>query len=67
MQKPSTQEETDKKRNNENEIFAVRSSGVSGDELTGYEFEREYVLVGSKQTVEVNALADGMNGFFLLF
>ena len=62
MQKPSsTQEATNRKQNNENEISTSRSSG---DELTGYEFEREYVLVGSKRTVEVNALADGMNRFF---
>jgi hypothetical protein len=61
VQKPSIQEATNKKRSNENETSTSRSSG--GDELAGYEFEREYVLVGSKQTVEVNALADGMNRF----
>ena len=63
MQKPSTQEVTNKKQNNENETSTNRSSG---DELNGYEFEREYVLVGSKRVVEVNALADGMVRFFFL-
>ncbi|RIA96937.1 kinase-like domain-containing protein [Glomus cerebriforme] len=58
VQKPSTQEVINKKRNNESENLNIRSSG---EELTGYEFEREYVLVGSKRTVEVNALADEFN------
>jgi len=61
VQKPSAQEAANKKQNNENE-----TSRSNGDELTGYEFEREYVLVGSKRTVEVNALADGRNIFFFI-
>ncbi|EXX51795.1 Atg1p [Rhizophagus irregularis DAOM 197198w] len=58
VQKPSTEEVTNKKRIDENETLTSRSNG---EELTGYEFEREYVLVGSKRTVEVNALADEFN------
>ncbi|GES74181.1 Pkinase-domain-containing protein [Rhizophagus clarus] len=58
VQKPLTEEVTNKKRIDENETLTSRSNG---EELTGYEFEREYVLVGSKRTVEVNALADEFN------
>ncbi|CAG8453710.1 822_t:CDS:10 [Funneliformis mosseae] len=54
VQKPLNLE-ANQKRSNENETSTGRSNG---DELTGYEFEREYVLVGSKRTVEVNELAD---------
>lgn len=64
MQKPSTEEVTNKKRIDENETLTSRSNG---EELTGYEFEREYVLVGSKRTVEVNALADGKNFLKFIF
>jgi hypothetical protein len=60
VQKPSTEEVTNKKRIDENETLTSQSNG---EELTGYEFEREYVLVGSKRTLEVNALADGMSLF----
>ncbi|CAI2178064.1 13060_t:CDS:10 [Funneliformis geosporum] len=55
VQKPLNLEAANQKRSNENETSNNRSNG---EELTGYEFEREYVLVGSKRTVEVNKLAD---------
>jgi hypothetical protein len=58
VQKPLTEEVTNKKRIDENETLTSRSNG---EELTGYEFEREYVLVGLKLMVKFNALADEFN------